>query len=80
MWINLCLSLCVQNHQISMEEFEKQEILDEIERIKMQLSQFIKISPILKLSDTEKQRRIDIFLDDINLRIHQLDKLQSDEY
>ena len=63
-----------------MEEFEKQEILDEIERIKKQLSQFIKISPILKLSDTDKQRRIDIFLDDINLRMHQLDKLQSDEY
>ena len=63
-----------------MEEFEKQEILDEIERLKTQLSQFIKISPLLKLSETDKQRRIDIFLDDINLRMHQLDKLQSDEY
>ena len=65
---------------IVMEEFEKQEILGEIERLKNQLSQFIKISPLLRLSDTEKQRRIDIFLDDINLRMHQLDKLQSDEY
>jgi hypothetical protein len=57
-----------------MTEKEKKEVLDEIERIKTNLDDYLRIFPILRVSEREKERVINQFLDDILRRKKKLEE------
>ena len=44
-----------------------------IERVKKELSDFIRLAPYIDLDEIARERRIDIFLDDLSNLLKQLD-------
>jgi hypothetical protein len=53
---------------------EKEELENEIEKLKKNLSDYLKISPLLDVSEKEKERVTNRFLDDILNRKNRLKK------
>ncbi|MDR0567402.1 MAG: hypothetical protein LBG47_10295 [Prevotellaceae bacterium] len=51
-----------------MEQEERSELQAEIERLKKDLRQYLKIYPMLGVSDEEKERVVNQFLDDLLYR------------
>jgi len=45
---------------------EKDELEERLEKLKKGLSDYLKVSPVLWVSEEEKKRTINIFLDDIS--------------
>lgn len=57
-----------------MTDKEKEELQKEIEKLKGELSDYLQIFPILGVSDKEKERVINQYLDDISIRKEKLKK------
>lgn len=55
-------------------EEEKEELKKEIEKLKGELSDYLRIFPILGVSEKEKERVINQYLDDITIRQEKLKK------
>jgi hypothetical protein len=55
---------------------EKEILKKEIESLKRDLNTYLKIFPLLGMSEKEKQRTIDRFLDDILIRQEKIRKLK----
>lgn len=53
---------------------EKEILLNEIEKLKKDLADYIKIAPLLEVSEKEKERVTNQFLDDILNRQKRLNK------
>ena len=52
------------------------ELKDEIKKLETDLASYLKIMPILEVSDEDSERVINFFLDDINLRKKKIKKLE----
>ena len=57
-----------------MEKDEKRELEREIEKLKKDLDDYLRIFPILEVTEKEKERVIDQYLDDILNRKKKLEK------
>jgi hypothetical protein len=52
----------------------KDEIKKEIERLKKEIGDYLKLSQLIKLGDDVKQKRMDIYLDDLSKLIKKLNE------
>ena len=54
---------------------EEKILKNEIEKLEKNLKDYLKILPVLNVSDKDSERTIDIMLDDINIRRKRLKEL-----
>ncbi|MDR2042734.1 MAG: hypothetical protein LBP98_10570 [Tannerella sp.] len=52
----------------------KDEVKKEIERLKKEMNDYLKISSIIRLDEKVKQKRIDFYLDDLSKLIKKLNE------
>ena len=71
------VALINQNNYVIMGE--KEELEDEIRRIKVNLSDYLRVSLSFNVSKEEKERVIDQFLDDILYRKKKIIKLEKNK-
>jgi len=51
---------------------DNSEVKKRIERLKKEMEDYIKLAPLIELSDATKSKRIDMYLDDLSKLLKQL--------